>query len=165
MIGPLLRLLSGDQHFLLLALSQRKIRVMEGSRNTVEEVRLGEVPTSLRDVVRPPEPRSDTMARPAATATRGGRPSSTARRGDEHFKKDRAAAVLARGLDRLAGGAGRPRRRRWSWRVSTISWRSYRAVNSYGYLMEDAVIPDPDQLSAEELHRLAWPVVRREAAP
>jgi len=63
-LGHLLRLLSGDEHFLLLALSQQEIRLMEGSRNTVEEVELADVPTSLEDVTKPKDPRSDAMARP-----------------------------------------------------------------------------------------------------
>src|SRR5665811_2450745 len=70
--GPLLRLLSGDEHFLLLALSQRRVRLLEGSRDRVEELELGEVPSSLLGVTEPAEPRSHTMARPLSAAGRGG---------------------------------------------------------------------------------------------
>ena len=76
-MGPMLRLFAGDERFLVLALSQREIRLMEGSRNVVEQVQLTDVPTSLKDAVDPQEPRSNTMARPAANAGRADRPCST----------------------------------------------------------------------------------------
>jgi hypothetical protein len=63
LIGPLLPIVAGDSHFLLLVLSQRKIRLLEGSMRHIEEIELRDVPTSLRQAIEPPEPRSDTMAR------------------------------------------------------------------------------------------------------
>ncbi len=62
-IGPLLRIIASDRHFLLLALSQQQIRVLDASMQRVDELELRDVPTSLREVIEPPEARSDTMAR------------------------------------------------------------------------------------------------------
>src|SRR5690625_2694723 len=44
-LGPLLRLLSGDEHFLLLALSQARVRLFEGSRYSIGKVQLTDGPT------------------------------------------------------------------------------------------------------------------------
>lgn len=160
-LGPLLRLLSGDEHFLLLALSRREIRLMEGSRNTVEEVHLAEVPTSLRDVIDPQEPRSDTMARPASTAGRGGPAVFYGHgAGDGHVKKDELVRFLrevATGLRDVLGADGPP--------LVLVGLEqlvsAYREVNSYGGLLDEAVLHSSDQVSAEQLHKLAWPLVEQ----
>jgi hypothetical protein len=46
-VGPLLRIVTGESHFLLLALSQRRVRLLEGSLQRVEELELADVPTNL----------------------------------------------------------------------------------------------------------------------
>jgi hypothetical protein len=160
-LGPLLRLLSGDEHFLLLALSQREIRLMGGSRNAVEEVHLADMPTSLRDVVEPQEPRSDTMARPASAASRGGPAIFYGHgAGDEDLKKDELARFLrevSTGLRDVLGADGSP--------MVLVGLEqlvaAYREVNSYGHVLDDAVLRSSDQLSADELHQLAWPVIEQ----
>lgn len=160
-LGPTLRLCSGDERFLVLALSQRDVRLLEGSRNTVEPVHLPDLPTSLRDAVEPDEPRSHTMARPADKAGRGGPAVFYGHgAGDRHLKKDEVLrflrsvdaglhAVLAResapmvlvGLDPLVS--------------------AYREVNTYGHVLDDAVEHNADQLEADGLHEMAWPLVER----
>lgn len=161
-MGPMLRLLSGDEHFLVLALSQRDIRLMEGSRNTVEQVQLDDVPTSLRDVVEPQEPRSDTMARPAAGAGRGGPAVFYGHgAGDQHLKKDEVTRFLrgvSTGLREVLSGQTSPMVLVGLEHLVT----AYREVNAYGHLCENAVLHNADQVSAEELHQMAWPVVEKQ---
>lgn len=160
-IEPMLPLLSGDEHFLLLALSQREIRLMEGSRHTVEQVELTNIPTSLKDVIRPQEPRSDTMARPAAAAGQGGSAVFYGHgAGDRDLKNDevvRFVRQVSTGLRDVLAAQTAPMVLIGLGRLVA----AYREVNSYGYLIEDAVEHNPDQLSIEQLHRLAWPVVEQ----
>jgi hypothetical protein len=156
-VGPLLRILKGDEHFLLLALSQRKLRLLEGSRDRVEEVVLPEVPSSLRDVVEPPDPRSDTMAYP--TSGRGG-PAIFYGHGaaDDEFKRDeveRFMRQVADGLEGYLSGLDLPMVLVGLDQLVSI----YRDVNTYQHVLEDAVIQNPDELSTEALHAAAWPVV------
>lgn len=160
-LGPTLRLLSGDGHFLLLALSQREIRLMEGSRNAVEEVHLGDVPTSLTDVVEPQEPRSDAMARPAASAGSGGPAVFYGHgAGDEQHKSDEVVRFLrsvSTGLHDLLVGQTSP--------MVLVGLEhlvsAYRDVNSYPHVVEHAVERNADQLTPEELHDLAWPLIEQ----
>lgn len=160
-LGPMLRLLSGDEHFLLLALSQREIRLMEGSRNTVEAVHLGDVPTSLTEAVEPQEARSDAMARPAASAGRGGPAVFFGHgAGDDHHKN----AEVVRFLRLVSTGMHDVLTTQTSPMVLAglehlVS--TYRDVNRYPYLVEDAVDRNPDQLTPEELHELAWPLIEQ----
>lgn len=160
-MGPMLRLFSGDERFLLLALSQRDVRLMEGSRNTVEQVRLTELPTSLRDVVDPEEPRSNTMARPADRAGRGGPAVFYGHgAGDRHLKKDdvvRFLRAVAGGLHDVLAGESAP--------MVLFGLEHlvspYREVNTYGNVLDEAVELNPDQLEVEQLHEMAWPLVEK----
>ncbi|MEO6988772.1 MAG: hypothetical protein ABI239_08995 [Aquihabitans sp.] len=158
-MSPLLGAISGEEHFLVLTVSQRKIRLLEGTRHRIEEVELSEVPTSLRDVIEAPDPRSDTMARPAVEA---GRPGSAIFYGygaaDDDFKKaevmeffrrvadglhtylaDQDHPMVLVGLDEQVG--------------------AYREVNNYGNVLAQSVDHNPDRLSAEELYEAVWPIV------
>ncbi len=161
-MGPMLRLLSGDEHFLVLALSQREIRLMDGSRNTVEEVQLTDVPTSVKDFIEPREPRSDTMARTAADAGRGGPAVFYGHgAGDHHLKNDEVVRFLravSTGLhDVLAGQSALMVLVGLEQLVA-----AYREVNSYGHVLDESVDHNPDQLSSAEVHKLAWPVIERQ---
>ncbi len=161
-LGPMLRLLSGDEHFLLLALSQREIRLMEGSRDIVEDVQLTDVPTSLKDVITPKEPRSDTMARLAA-AGRGGGGSAVFYghgAGDRHLKAVEVEQFLrnvSTGLQEVLAGQAAP--------MVLVGLESlvaaYREVNTYPNVIDEAVEHNSDQLSSEELHKMAWPLIER----
>ncbi len=161
-MGPMLRLLSGDEHFLVLALSQREIRLMEGSRNTVEEVQLTDIPTSLKDFIEPHEPRSDTMARPSANAGRGGAAVFYGHgAGDQHVKNDEVVKFLravSTGLHDVLSGQSVP--------LVLVGLdqlvSAYREVNSYGHVLDQSIDHNPDQLSSDEVHRLAWPVIERQ---
>lgn len=158
-VGPLLRILTGDEHFLLLAVSQRNVRLLEGSRHRVEEVVLPEIPSSLRDVVDPPEPRSHTVT----FATSPGGSSGTAvfyghGAADDDFKRDEVERFLrqvADGLDSYLADQDLP--------MVLVGLdplvSMYREISDYRGILEEPVRQNPDQLSAEELHAAAWPVV------
>lgn len=159
-LGPMLRLLSGDGQFLVLALSQREIRLMEGSRNTVEHVQVRDVPTSLKDAVTPKEPRSDTMARPAATGGRGGGSAIFYGHGagDRHVKTlevEQFLREVSNGLKEVLAGQTVP--------MVLVGLdhlvAAYREVNTYPNVIEAAVEHNPDRLSIEELHKKAWPLI------
>jgi hypothetical protein len=134
---------------------------MEGSRNTVEEVVLTDVPTNLRDVIAPPEPRSDTMTRSAARAGSGGPAVFYGHGGaDRHLKREDVTQFLqhvASGLRDVLAGQTAP--------LVLVGLdhlvAAYRAVNSYGHVLDEAVIHNADQLSTEQLHERAWPVVEQ----
>jgi hypothetical protein len=50
-VSPLLPLLTGDGHVFVLALSQNQIRLLEGTRDRLEEVHLPGVPLEVRDAL------------------------------------------------------------------------------------------------------------------
>jgi Bacterial archaeo-eukaryotic release factor family 3 len=166
-VGPLLRVISSVDHFLVLAVSQRKVRLLEGTQHRLEEVELHHVPTSLRHVIEAPEPRSEprseAMARPLGGGKSGPAVFYVYGAADGQFKKDQVHKFLQQvegglrgyltdqdlpmvlvGLDQMLG--------------------IYRGVNTYSHVMEDAVRHNPDELSAEDLHGAAWPIVAQRLA-
>lgn len=160
-IGPLLGLVSGDEHFLLLALSQRQVRLLEGSRDHVDVVELDEVPTSLLEVTEPAEPRSHAMAR---SLSGGGRAASAVFYGhgarDASDKKDEVQGFLrqvADGVREYLGGSDLP----MVLAGLTETVAMYREVNTYPHVLPDAIEQNPDDLSAEDLHQAAWPIIAR----
>ena len=159
-VGPLLRIVTGDSHFLVLTVSQRRVRLLEGSLQRVEELELAEVPTSLRDVVEAPEPRSNTMAFPLASGSRGGGAAVFYGHGtaDDDFKQNQVRSFLrqvADGLGDYLTGHELPMVLVGLDEMVSL----YREVNRYPHVIDDVVRRNPDDLSADELHATAWPLV------
>ncbi|MGB8385004.1 MAG: hypothetical protein WCG47_27830 [Dermatophilaceae bacterium] len=160
-VGPLLGIVTGNSHFLLLALSQRRVRLLEGSLQRVEELELGDVPTSLRDVIEPAESRSDTVAFPFSSGSRARGAAvfyGQGAAGGDDFKRNEVLSFLrqvADGLREYLTGQDLP----MVLVGLTETLSLYGEVNEYPHVMEDAVRQNPDQLSAQELHAAAWPLV------
>lgn len=158
-LAHLLRLLSGDEHFHLLALSQHEVRLLGGSRNAVEEIELAEIPTSLADVARGDDSRTDAVARPMGR--RGGRAVFYGHSGSDpnlrQQETERLLRAVADGMRDVLRGQSAP--------LVLVGLEhlvvTYRELNDYPHLMSEAVPHNADGLSAEELHRLAWPLVER----
>lgn len=161
-VGPLLRIITADSHFLMLTLSQRRIRLLEGSAHKVEELELADVPTNLLDVIEPPEPRSDTMAFPLSSSPRHGAAAVFYGHGaaDDDFKQTQLHRFLRQvsdGLSDYLTGQNLP-----LVLVGLDEMISpYLDVNGYPHVIDDAVRQNPDQLSADELHAAAWPLVEK----
>jgi hypothetical protein len=160
-VGPLLRLLSGDEHFLLLAVSQRRVRLLEGSRDRVEELELGEVPTNLLEFTEPSEPRSHSMAR-QVSAARGGRTAvfygyGAREASDRKEEIQRFLRQVADGVREYLGNQDLPMVLAGLTEVLGM----YREVNGYANVLPDMVQQNPDELSADELHEAAWPIIAR----
>ncbi len=51
-IKPLLPLLSGDGHFFVLALSQKAVRLLQGTQYSISEVELPGVPQGIAEALR-----------------------------------------------------------------------------------------------------------------
>ena len=161
-LKPLVRLLSGDGRFYLLALTLQGVRLFEGTRHTLAAVEVPGAPGSLEEALGYDTPERQLQARTGPPTGEGVIVHGHAR-GQEDIKKDiqlyfhrvdtavtpvlrdeRAPLVLA-GVDYLIP--------------------LYRNANRHGWLIDDAVSGNPDGLGREELHRQAWlrvePVFRR----
>ena len=157
-VGPILRMVTEEEHFVLVALDRHDVRLLEGTRGRLEEVDLAEVPTSLRDLQSEARGRSTPLARPLGRGAavfygHGG--------GDESDRKDEVRAFFRT----VAGGIAEVLRDRRTPMVLAglpEAVAMYRDVNPYAPVLDVAVEGAPR--SAEELHAAAWPLVADHAA-
>jgi len=158
LIRPLLAALGKGGRFFVLALSQKRVRLLEGSPDDVREIDLSGVPESLAEALkyddyerqvqfhsRTPAGASGKGRRPAIFHGHGGAPEvgkdNVARylrmvaKGIHEFLRDDNAPLVLAGVEFLIP--------------------MYREANTYPHLVGDAVLGNPDELTAAELHAKA----------
>jgi hypothetical protein len=162
-IKPLLPLLSGDGRFHVLALSQNKVRLIQGTRYNVSKVALEGVPESLAETLRynDPEKRLQFHTSTRTPGGKGERPAIFHGHGvasaddpkdyiSRYFHQiDEALQDLLRDEQALLVLAG----------VDYLH-PIYKEANTYPYLVDEGIEGNPEELSAEELHERAWAIVQ-----
>jgi hypothetical protein len=159
-LKPLLPLLYRNGHFYVLALSQNQVRLLEGTLFSVDEVDLGDMPTSLREALwfDDPERQLQFHTGTVTPGSGGARPGVFHGQGIGNEAKtdllryfqqiddcltemlgDEQAPLVLAGVDYLLP--------------------IYRQANHYPYLVGEAILGNPDELSAENLHRCAWKII------
>ncbi|MDZ8140800.1 MAG: hypothetical protein RM049_36840 [Nostoc sp. DedQUE04] len=163
-IKPLLPILNGNGRFYILALSQQDVRFFEGTRYSVKEVEVENLPKSVDEALQRDDTAkegqfriatskggtSNTFSQPGTFHGQGS-PDRDRRQEDilqffqivdralyEKLKLQKAPLVLA-GVEYLLP--------------------VYRQANTYQHLMDEAITGNPEILSALELHDQAWPIV------
>jgi len=158
-LKSLFPLFNEEAHFYILALSQNRVRLFEGTRYEVHEVELGEVPQSLADALGYDLTESHLQFHTGTSAAGSGRAAiyhgqgageedakseirkffSILDRGLHDFLDDRRAPLVLAGVDYLLP--------------------IYREATSYPNTLEDGVTGNPDALDPAELHPRAWALV------
>lgn len=160
---PLFPFLTNEGRFYLLAFSKNRIRLLAGTRYTVQEVLLPkQIPGSLAVALQGEQPEKELQYHSSASGAlveKGGRhalvfhgkgASDEAKehlvryfhqinRGLHEFLHDETAPFALAGVDYLMA--------------------LYREVNTYPHLLERGLAGNPDELSARTLHKQAWPLV------
>ena len=158
-VKPLLSFLCGDGRFHVLALSQNEVRLLEGSRYSVYEVELDELPADLKEALGAEAPERQLQFHTRAPAASGGRAAvfhGHGAGGEE--SKDR----LLRYFRRIDGALKQYLRGDRSPLVLAgveYYFPIYREANSYPHLVEGGVAGNPEELSADELHQRAFGLV------
>ncbi len=159
-IKPLLPLFIGDGHFFVLALSQKQVRLLEGTPRTVDELDLEGVPGSLAEAVRVDDLERQLQFH-TRTAAGGGGDRPAAMHG--HDPADEAKERILRYFHRLDAGLRdvlRDERAPLVLAGVEYLFPLYREANTYPYLLDEGVAGNPEALKSEELHALAWAVVQ-----
>ena len=156
-IRPLLPLLSGDGRYYILALSQNKVRLLQGTHYSVNEVSLADVPKNLAETLRDDDSWKELQMHSAISGGQGTFSSVT--HGSEVDSKEnikRYFRRIDRGLHELL------RNERVPLVLAGVDYLHpiYKEVNTYPHLMEAGVGGNPERLSAKELHAQSWTVVR-----
>src|SRR6266480_6893161 len=163
-LKPLLPLLATGGRFYVLALSQNAIRLLEGTRFSIQELNLPEtVPENLAEALKYEEAENEVSfysSSSGALVGKGGRRATIfygqgvghedskdhllhyfqqIDRGLHELLKDESAPMVLAGVEYL--------------------FPIYQQANTYAYLLHQGVPGNPDKLSSDALHEAAWEVV------
>jgi hypothetical protein len=163
-LKPLFSLFQKEGRFYVLALSQGSVRLLEGWKYGVQEVDLGETPTSLEEALKYDDPEKQ-MQGHATTAGGGaggqgagqGRPvqSYHGQREDEDDDRSRIRRFFQhvdKGVSEILGDDRAPLVLAGVEYLLPI----YREVSSYPGLIEAGIPGNPTGVRDEDLHVLAW---------
>ena len=157
---PLLPLLTGDGKFYILALSQNDVRLLQGTRYSVSEVDLEDVPQSIAEALKYDDPEKQFQFHTGTSQVGGDRAGMFHGQGagnDE--QKDR----LLRYFRKVSGGLEELlKNQRAPLVLAGVDYLLpiYKEANNYPHLMEDGITGNPEELKAEELHSSAWEIMQ-----
>jgi hypothetical protein len=158
-IKPLLSLLTGDGRFYILALSQNRVRLLQGTRHSVSEIDLEDVPASLAEALRYDDPERQLQFHTGVPTGKGKRAAIFHGHGvgidDAKVNILRYFRQIDQGLSGLLKGEQIPLILVGVDYLHPI----YREANTYPYLISDGVLGNPDKLKADEIHKRAWAVI------
>ena len=167
-VKPLLRLVNLDQQFFVLALSVNRCRLLWGDLQGLKEVQLDELPASLEDALRYDDPEKSLQFHTQAASAGGSRPAMFHGQG---AGRDDPQAQIERYIDKVSGAVndflktgGVSDDPKAPLVLATVEeyLPTYKRNNTYPGLMAGACVKgNPDELSAEQLHSAAWPLVQR----
>ena len=157
-VKPLLPFLTSDSTFRILALSHKQVRLLEGTRHTVDEIDLEGVPESLSDTFPDGFPENQLQFHTGTASGSGNRPAmfhghdisndikerirQWFRTVDQHvrdFLQNGSSPLVLAGVDAL--------------------FPLYKEVNTYPHLMDEGIPGNPEGMKPEELHGKAWDIV------
>jgi hypothetical protein len=162
-IKPLLPLFTGDGQFYILALSQNEVRLLLGTRYSVSEVDIGQVGGSLAEAI--PSVNHQMSLQLHTSGSTGGMSGSGSVTfhgqggGSEESAKNellRYFRLVSDGLTEFLKGDQVPLVLAGVEYLLPI----YKEANTYPNLIDMVIKGNPDLLSADELHKSAWEIIR-----
>lgn len=160
-LKPLLPMLSGDGRFYVLALSQKRVRLLEATRHSVREIDLGDLPTSLNEAVGYEVEEAHLQFHTGTPRRTGEATRSAVFHGHGGGEEDAKLEIqkFFNLLDRGVGSLVEDRKAPLVLAGVEFLFPLYRQVSDVPHLIEGGVAGNPDELSAEELRERAWPLV------
>jgi hypothetical protein len=157
-IKPLLPILAGDGLFYILALSQNQVRLLEGTRHTVDEIELEAVAQSLSEAF--PEASTEKQLQ-FHTGTSSGTGSRAAMFHGHDVSNKGKDMILQwfRMIDRKLRGLFSDGPSPLILAGVDSLFPIYREANTYPHLLEGGIPGNPESLTPEELHEQAWALV------
>lgn len=163
-VKPLLALFSGDGQFYVLALSQKDVRLLKGSRYSVAEVKVEGIPKSLAEALQYDDYGKLTHFYPGSQGRSSGKitPLSGHGVGGDDDKREPRDEIRRYFLQIDAGLHELLREERVPLVLAGVEYLLpiYKEVSTYPHLVEEGITGNPEGLHAEELHERAWTLVQ-----
>lgn len=160
-IKPLLPIFTNNGHFYVLAVSQKEIRLLKGTRHTVNELDIHEsIPESLSQILKEKQMPEGFQFHTGAGAGKAGqvRAAIFHGHGDEIDQKDQIRKYLREvdhGIVDIIKGGQLPMVLAGVEELRVL----YKQVNSYPHILDEGINGNPDRIPNEELHSRAWEIV------
>lgn len=154
-IKPLMSLLSGDGEFYILALSQNKVRLLNCTHYSVEEVELEDVPESIDEALWHDDPEKQLQSHSGGNGSNIYHGNGA---GDDDKKKN-----ILRYFHKIDDGVyDMIKDQRCPLIVAAVDYMIpiYKDANSYPYLLDEGIEGNPDNLDSETLHQEGWNIVK-----
>ena len=157
LITPLLPMLTLDGTYCILAMSQKKMRLLKCTRDSVEEIAFEEAPTSMEEFLKYDVNEKNLQhhsgqggGNTAIFHGQGGADDTNTQEIINYLKhvENEVTSVLRKRNDPLI--------------LAGVSEAvaEYKKVNHYSRLMDDAVTINPDPLSNEEVNKKGWKIIK-----
>ena len=156
-LKPLLQLMSGDGTFSVLALSQNQVRLFQGTRYHLDEIKLTDIPTNIAAALQYDKPEKSlqlhTGSSKGNSAVFHGQGA-----GNEDHKNDLLSYFrqVNNGLESLFKNQQVPLI------LAGVDYLLpiYHEANTYAHLLPDGIPGNPETLTLEELHTQAWQIAQ-----
>jgi hypothetical protein len=162
-LKPLLPMLSGDGRFYILALSQNDVRLLQGTRNSIGQVQLKDVPKNLAEALKWDDPDEHLQWHTGTRNVVGERPAMFFGQGmgsadDPDILIRRFFQKVADGLQEILAEERAPMV------IAGVKYLRpiFREASEYHFILDDGIDGNPEELSDQELHDRAWPLVAPE---
>lgn len=160
-LKPLLQLLSGDGQFYLLALSQNQVRLFQGTRYSISEIELSDMPTSMAEALQYDDPEKNLQFHTETAQVGAGDRAAMfhghgAGKDDHKDNLSRYFRKVNNGLQSYLSGQEAPLV------LTGVDYLLpiFQQVNTYHPLLPDGITGNPEELKPEELHAAAWAIVQ-----
>lgn len=161
-LGPLLPLLT-DRNYVVLTLSQRRVRVLRGSRDRIGELELPSVPQAFEDVFEADGSEGAEGSRSHASGPGGQGGAIHGSSSTDNVHKEDVVEffrAVARGVEEHLAGRSIP-----MILAGLPEWVAvYRELSSYPHVVGAAIEHNPDQMSDDDLRTQAWALVEARQA-
>ncbi len=159
-VKPLVGLIGANDQYFVLALSQNRVRLLEGRQFSMQEVKVTGMPKDMAQYLN-----YDSSERPslghAAPRSQPGKSSAVVHSlgGEREPAKDELAQFF-RAID--AGLRETLREQRAPLILAGVQYLLpiYREISSYACIAEEELPGNPDHLSEHELHSRTWPLIQ-----
>lgn len=159
-VKPLLPLLSGDGRFYVLAVSQKDVRLLEGSRHSVSRVELADLPKTLSEALGPEVWQEQIQLHSARVPAVGGQRTAIFHGGGVAHEgaKDELLRFFRR-IDAALTDFLRDDQSPLVLAGVEYYFPIYREANTYPHLVKGGVAGNPELQDAAELHERAFALV------
>lgn len=162
-VAPLIPVLNHSARFLLLALSQNQVRLLECAPKGVNRIHLEEIPASLAEALAWDNPQRELQFHTGSPPSGGAGKRAAVYHGSDGFKdgsKDRILRYFQK-VDQGLRETLRDQRAPLILAAVDYLVPIYKEANSYAGLAEESVTGNPEKQSDEQLLLKAWPIAQQ----